>query len=91
MLNCDFHIFQLLKAIISNSGSGINRRGQYYDCLENADMKYALVEYGNNGLDTTLFTGLCLPRQCNDKLITKSLNYALNHVQSPLSVFSVNS
>lgn len=91
MLNCNFHILQLLKAIVSNSGSGINHRGQYYDCLENSEMKYVLVEYGTNGIDTTLFTGLCLPKQCSDRLINRSLNYALHQLQSPLSVFSINS
>lgn len=90
-IGCQLDLLRLAKDIVINSGFGINHRGQYYECLELPDMKYALVELGVNGADSTLFTGLCLPRKCSDDLVAYSVNAALKKTTLPLSVLYVNS
>jgi hypothetical protein len=42
-ISCSFDFIQLATKIISYSGRGALHRGQYYDCLEDARMKYVVI------------------------------------------------
>jgi TctA family transporter len=54
-------------------------------------MKYSVIEFGSGGVDAQAFVGLCLPRQCSDGVITKSINSAFKIMGLPLNVFSIDS
>jgi hypothetical protein len=54
-------------------------------------MKYSLVEVGAGGIDTSIFVGMCLPKQCSDTVITKSFDSAFKILGLPFEVFSLDS
>ena len=74
MLSCEVDFFQLIKAVLADSGRGIFHRGHYEDCLDRSDMKYAIVEFGAGGADSGAFMAMCLPRHCSDSLISKLID-----------------
>ena len=66
LYTCSLSILQLIQSVVKDSGRGLYHRGQYLDCIETPHMKYSLVEFGINGVDTLAFVGLCLPDTCSD-------------------------
>jgi hypothetical protein len=54
-------------------------------------MKYSLVELGMGDDDVGANFGLCLPRACSDKLVTKLINSALTIVGTDFKVAWINS
>ncbi len=88
---CSIDFIKLIKEVMNDSGRGLFHRGHYYDCLEQPEMKYSFVQFGMNGQDLQVFTGLCLPMQCSDSLIEKSLNSALKIIGIPVNILYIDS
>ena len=73
-IQCEVSFMETIQTVLKDSGRGFFRRGQYYDCIEQSNMKYSVIELGAGGVDTSIFSGLCLPKQCSNEIITNSVN-----------------
>jgi hypothetical protein len=91
MLECGVNLLELVRPILAYSARGILHKGHYQDCLEQPEMKYALIDIGSSGASAGVYFGLCLPRACSDKLITNSVNSLLQKMQIPLEIIDINS
>lgn len=87
--SCVIKTLEHLPRVAATSGHFAFQYGAYDACLDAPDYRYHMVEFDLAHLTKGITMGLCLPKQCSNRLVTTVLTEAFKLSGTPIYIYRV--